>query len=132
MMEPGKVAMRAGFGRRWGFHRDVFAIKAVLTEVVRRIVDVTDPDEIILFGSTVRGRLKRHSDFDLLVVKPGVEDRHRLIQQLHANFFGIPMPVDVIVVSPEEVQEARSHTWTFLARALRGGRTVYRRRVNAR
>jgi predicted nucleotidyltransferase len=122
--------MHAGVGRPWGFHRDAIAIRTVLREVVRRIVDVTDPDEIILFGSTVRGRFKRHSDFDLLVVKPGVDDRRGLIRQLHANFFGLPTPVDVIVVTPEEVQEARGHTWTFLARALRGGRSIYRRRMN--
>jgi predicted nucleotidyltransferase len=121
--------MGLGVARPWGFHRDVTAIRAVLGEVVRRIVDATDPDEIILFGSTVRGRLRRHSDFDLLIVKPGVDDRRRLIQRLHAHLFGLPMPVDVVVVTPEEVQEARGHTFTFLARALRGGRSIYRRRV---
>jgi len=124
--------MQAGVGRPWGFHRDVVKVRAVLSEIVRRIVDVVDPDEIILFGSAARGRLTRHSDFDLLVVKPGVEDRRHLIQRVHAHLYGIPIPVDVVLVSPEEVQEARGHTWTFLARALRGGRSLYRQRANRR
>ena len=124
--------MQAGVGRPWGFHRDVVKIREVLGEVVRRIVSVADPDEVILFGSAARGRLTKHSDFDLLVVKPGVEDRRRLTQQLHAHLYGIPIPVDVVVVSPEEVQEARGHTWTFLARALRGGRSLYRQRAHRR
>jgi len=107
-------------------------VRAVLGEIVRRIVDAADPDEIILFGSAARGRLTRHSDFDLLVVKPGVEDRRHLIQRVHAHLYGIPIPVDVVVVSPEEVQEARGHAWTFLARALRGGRSLYRHRGHGR
>ncbi len=124
--------MKVGIRRPWGFHRDVAAIIGALREVVRRIVEVADPEEIILFGSAARGRLKRHSDFDLLVVTRAVEERGRLVQRLRSHLFGLPIPVDVIIVTPEEVHEARGHTWTFLARALRGGRSIYRARETNR
>ncbi len=124
--------MRAGVGRPWGFHWDLGVVRTALREVVRRIVEVADPDEIVLFGSAVRGRLTRHSDFDLVVIKSGLDDRHRLMQLLHANFFGLPVRIDLIVVTPEEAHEARGNTWTFLGRALRGGRCIYRPRVNGR
>src|SRR5574337_1246897 len=52
--------------------RDVERDRAVLTEVVRRIVQVAQPDQVILFGSAARGRLRPDSDFDLLVIKSGV------------------------------------------------------------
>ena len=41
----------------------------VLDEVVRRIVEVAQPEKIILFGSAVRGEMGPNSDVDLLVVK---------------------------------------------------------------
>ena len=124
--------MVLGVGRPRGFHRDAAAIIAALREVVRRIVEVADPDEIVLFGSAVRGQLRKHSDFDLVVIKSGMEDRYLLKQRINANFFGLPVPVDVVVVTPEEAREARRNAWTFLGRALRDGRCVYRPRPNGR
>ena len=45
--------------------------QAVLDEIVRRIVAVAQPEQIIPFGSAARGETGRHSDVDLLVVKDG-------------------------------------------------------------
>lgn len=45
--------------------------KEVLTEILRRIVDVARPEKIILFGSTARGDRGPDSDLDLLVIKSG-------------------------------------------------------------
>jgi predicted nucleotidyltransferase len=124
--------MAIGIRRPRGFHRDAIAVIAALREVVRRIVEVADPDEIVLFGSAARGRFRSTSDFDLLVIKSGVEDRFRFRQRILSNFFGLPIPIDVIVVTPEEAYEARKNAWTFLGRALRDGRCVYRPRSNGR
>jgi len=62
--------------------------QALLGEVVRRVVEVAQPDRIVLFGSGARGRLGPDSDLDLLVIKSGVAHRRRLAQQIHLNFFG--------------------------------------------
>jgi predicted nucleotidyltransferase len=124
--------MKLGIQRPRGFHRDAAAIIAALREVVRRIAEVADPDEIVIFGSAVRGQLRKHSDFDLVVVKAGLEDRFQLKQRIQAHLFGLPLPIDVVVVSPEEAREARRNTWTFLGRALRDGRCIYRPRLNQR
>ncbi len=47
--------------------------QAVLDEVIRRVVEVAQPEKIILFGSAARGRMRPHSDLDLLVVRAGVD-----------------------------------------------------------
>ena len=39
-----------------------------LHEIIRRIVEVAQPEKIILFGSAARGEMGPHSDVDLLVV----------------------------------------------------------------
>ena len=46
--------------------------EATLQEIVRRIVQVAQPEKIILFGSAARGEMGPHSDVDLLVIKSGV------------------------------------------------------------
>ena len=44
--------------------------QAVLDEVIRRVVEVAQPEKIILFGSAARGRMRPHSDLDLLGPPP--------------------------------------------------------------
>ena len=52
----------------------------VLDTVIERIVEVADPERILLFGSGARGEMGPHSDFDLLVVKSNVH-RRKLAQR---------------------------------------------------
>ena len=40
-----------------------------LDDIIRRIVEVAQPEKIILFGSAARGDMNRHSDVDLLIIK---------------------------------------------------------------
>ena len=44
-----------------------------LDEIVRRVVEVAQPERIVLFGSAARGDMTRHSDVDLLIVKDGAD-----------------------------------------------------------
>ena len=104
---------------------EVAPVKTHLDEIVRRIVDVARPEQIILFGSAARGQMGPDSDIDLLVVKAGVPHRRRLAQELSLALFGIPIPVDIIVVTPEDVQAFRHKAGTIIDPALREGRVVY-------
>jgi predicted nucleotidyltransferase len=98
---------------------------AVLDEIVRRVVAVAHPDRIVLFGSAARGEMGPDSDVDLLVVKSGVPHRRRLAQQIHQAFFGLGVPVDVIVVTPEDIRAFSNKVGTIIEPALREGREVY-------
>ena len=44
-----------------------------LDDIIRRIVEVAQPEKIILFGSAARGDMNRHSDVDLLIIKEGAD-----------------------------------------------------------
>jgi predicted nucleotidyltransferase len=98
---------------------------AVLDEVIRRIVEVAQPDRVILFGSAARGETGPDSDLDLLVIKSGVVDRGRLSEEIHLRFFGLPVAVDVLVVTPEDVEWYRDKVGSVIGPALREGREVY-------
>ena len=97
----------------------------ILAEVVRRIAEVAQPDRIVLFGSAVRGQMGPDSDLDLLVVKSGVPHRRRLAQQIYRRLLGLTVPVDVIVVTPEDVERSRDKVGSFIGPALEEGRVVY-------
>lgn len=74
-----------------------------LDPIIRRIVEVAKPEKIILFGSAARGEMGPHSDVDLLVIKAGA-NRLDLTGQIYRNLHGVGEAVDVIVVTPEDVE----------------------------
>ena len=96
-----------------------------LDEVIRRIVDVADPDKVILFGSAARGEAGPDSDLDLLVVKSGEFHRGRLVESIYMNLIGVGQAVDVVIVTPEEVEQYRNSHALVIAPALKEGQIVY-------
>src|SRR5438046_10551277 len=97
----------------------------VLAEIVQSVVEVAQPDRIILFGSAARGEMGPDSDVDLLVIKSGVPHRGRLAEEIYMRLFGIRVPVDVMVVTPEDVEHQRGKVGSIIGPALREGREVY-------
>ena len=100
------------------------AIARVLDEVVRRVVEVAEPDAIFLFGSAARGGMGPHSDLDLLVIKAGAH-RRQLAQAIYRRLVGLGEAVDVVVVTPEDVQRYRHCPGMVVEPALREGKAIY-------
>ena len=98
---------------------------AVLKDIINRIVGVTRPEKIILFGSAARGKMGPNSDVDLLVIKRGRFHRGRLAEAVYAHLYGAGAAVDVILVTPEEVELFREAPYLVIAPALREGKVVY-------
>ncbi len=96
----------------------------ILDDIVRRVVEAARPEKIILFGSAARGEMTRHSDVDLLVVKEG-RDAHGLTARIYGNLRGVDAAVDVILVSPQDLERYRHSHALVIKPALREGRVVY-------
>ena len=96
----------------------------IIREIVRRVVEVAQPEKIILFGSAARGEVRANSDVDLLVVKSNVHRRH-LAQKIYRRLEGVGQAVDVIVVTPEDLERYRDSHALIIAPALREGKVVY-------
>jgi len=99
--------------------------RELLDEIVRRIVEVAAPDSIILFGSAARGEWGPNSDIDLLVVKQGVEHRGRLAEEIYVKLIGILAAVDILVVTPRDIEILRDKIGTVINPALTEGKTIY-------
>ena len=97
----------------------------ILQEIVRRVVEVAKPEKIILFGSAALGKMGPNSDVDLLVVKSGKYNRSRLAGDIYINLHGVGHAVDVIVVTPEDVERYRDTHCLIIKPALQEGREVY-------
>lgn len=97
----------------------------LIQEIVRRIVNVSHPEKVILFGSRARGMARPESDFDLLVIAHSTQPRHRRAAPLYGALSDILAPMDIVVYSPEEVQEWSEVHQAFITTAIREGQVLY-------
>lgn len=97
-----------------------------LQEIIRRVVEVAHPERIILFGSSARGEMDSNSDVDLLVIRSGDFDYRSIVGNIYMNLHGVGQAVDVILATPEQVEQYRNTHCLIIAPALREGREVYR------
>ena len=100
---------------------------ALLAEIIQRIVAVSDPQQIILFGSQARGDARQDSDLDILVVKGEVESLRAEAARIYRALAGLSTPVDVVVARSDYVRRHRDVIGTIVRPALREGRVLYAR-----
>ncbi len=96
-----------------------------IREIVRRILRVTAPDRVILFGSAAAGTMDSDSDIDLLVLEPNVANPRSEAMRLRAALEGIPYPIDVIVMTKDRFEETHGVIGGVAFPAARYGRVIY-------
>jgi predicted nucleotidyltransferase len=96
-----------------------------LKDIIHRIVDIAHPERIIMFGSSARGDMGPDSDVDLLVIKGGSFGYHKLLGDIYMNLHGVEEAVDVVLVTPEQVEKYKDTHCLVIAPALKEGREVY-------
>ena len=89
--------------------------QSILDEAVRRLVAAADPLKVILFRSHAHGEATEDSDVDLLVIEGTVADTIAEMVRLRCALRGLPLAVDILVVS-----EADALNWGHLP-----GSTLY-------
>jgi uncharacterized protein len=98
-------------------------------EVVNDIVGNFEPRQVILFGSVARGEEGPDSDIDVLVVFDHVgrsEDRFDLAAKVR-RCIRAPVPVEVFVTDPKEIELRRDVPGSFHYWPLREGKVMYER-----
>jgi predicted nucleotidyltransferase len=103
------------------------ALHELLEEITRRIRAVSDPEQIILFGSYARGDFNPHSDLDLLVIKERVDSTRAEAARIYRALADLAAPVDVVVMRKAYVQRFGDLVGTVARPALREGKVLYAR-----
>lgn len=102
----------------------VFSLQNTIQEVTRRIVDIASPQRIVLFGSAVRGKMTVDSDLDILVIMRGPVHRRQMAQKIYRNLHGVDLPVDVVVVTEEDVARSQDG-FSIIRPAMEEGQVIY-------
>jgi predicted nucleotidyltransferase len=95
---------------------------------VQRIVELSRPLSVILFGSYVRGEVGPHSDLDVLVVaEDSLESCRAESVRIRKGLKGILMPMDIIVVRSRDLKKFANVPGLVYSRILAEGKIVYER-----
>jgi uncharacterized protein len=97
--------------------------RAAIAKLARQIAERFDPDSIILFGSHAYGKPHADSDVDLLVIMPAknmVNQAARIRLALDYDF-----PLDLMVRTPEHLQERLQMDDWFVREVLSRGKVLY-------
>ena len=98
-----------------------------LRRAIRKIVEELKPEKIILFGSYAYGVPNPHSDVDLLIVmktRAALKERSWAVSQL---LYPRPFPVDIIVKTPNEIEDALKSNDFFVKEIFTRGKVLYER-----
>lgn len=101
----------------------------LLGDIVNRLVEEFQPEQIILFGSHAWGTPTEDSDLDLLVIVSESQEREiaRMRRAYHC-LQGVGASKDVLVKTRAEVERYRTVVASLEAKILSEGRVLYERR----
>ncbi len=98
-----------------------------LREAVRKLSKVLRPVKILLYGSFAYGQPSRDSDIDLLIIMESKDRPAERIRQVSALLQPRTFPIDVLVLTPGELQDRLNGFDPFLEEVLVKGRVLYER-----
>lgn len=99
----------------------------VIGRMVDRLVREYAPRKVILFGSHTAGTADRDSDVDLLIIK---ETRDRFLDRWMSAQAALEgthrsIPVDTLVLTPDELDERLRRGDQFIQEILSTGKVLY-------
>lgn len=97
----------------------------LLKEIVSRIVNAVRPDKIVLFGSYAYGRPKAESDLDLLIIMNSNLPRYKRAISIYGALAGLLISKDILVYTPEEIEDWSEVHQAFITTAIRKGKVIY-------
>ena len=93
---------------------------------VRKIIEISRPLKLILFGSYARSAMNINSDLDILVItRNDVVNSRKESIRIRRALRGISMPMDILVVPEDKWRELKDQPGFIYREALRKGKVIY-------
>lgn len=102
-------------------------VSETLPEVLERIVAQLDPEKVVLFGSYAYGVPTGDSDVDLLVILDTHAPRRERSWLVSRLLIPRPFPVDILVKTPQEIEQALASGDFFIQEIMARGKVLYER-----
>jgi predicted nucleotidyltransferase len=102
-------------------------MQQTINKIVAYIVQIAEPDEVILFGSMAHGTNNVHSDIDLLIVTDGLSQKRQIVERVQQFAHEMALRADVLVYSRQDLDQACADPHSFLSGVRSSGKIVYQK-----
>jgi predicted nucleotidyltransferase len=97
----------------------------LVSEIVKRILSIAEPQRTILFGSAATGEISKDSDIDLLVLESAPGDTRKESVRIRQAVRGLGHPFDIIVMATERFEESKNAVGGIAYPANKYGKVIY-------
>lgn len=97
----------------------------IIKTILGRILEVAEPERVILFGSAATGTMTADSDLDILVIESGFENQRQESVRLRLAVGAVGFPVDIFAMTPNRFQETKDVIGGLAYPAHKYGKVIY-------
>ncbi len=97
----------------------------LVSEIVKRILGIAEPQRIILFGSAATEDMSKDSDIDLLILESAPADTRKESIRIRQAVRGLGYPFDIIVMATERFEESKNVVGGIAYPANKYGKVIY-------
>lgn len=94
-----------------------------LNAIREQVIQLCDPQKILLFGSQVKGTATAKSDIDLCIIA-STHDKRSLLTDLYCDTES-DTPIDFLLYTPEEWERSVADSQSFAHKLNREGVVLY-------
>ncbi len=99
--------------------------QTLIKEIIRRILSVTRPERIILFGSAATGEMTRDSDIDLLILEASPDNMRQERARIRRTLRELDYPFDILMMSTERFEESKNVIGGLAYPVNKYGKVIY-------
>lgn len=96
-----------------------------MKNIISRIIELSEPESIILFGSKAQGTDNDNSDIDLLVLIEGVENKRQMAQKLYKELMHFKVAIDLIIETPANYLKYKKEKSFIYYQIDKTGKIIY-------
>ena len=100
-------------------------MKKTIERIVKYASRISEPEQIILFGSLANNTNNVHSDLDLLVISDDITSKKQIAEKIKQYAREFAISADVLVYSKDQIKSESEQPFSFIASILKSGRIVY-------
>lgn len=100
-------------------------MQKTIERIVKFAIQISDAEQIILFGSMANNTNNVHSDLDLLIIADDKFYKNQVVEKIKHYAWNFAVSVDILIYSKQEIEKTIEKPNSFIESVLKSGKIVY-------
>ncbi len=104
--------------------------QTIIENIKNDIIELENPNKIILFGSYARNEANENSDLDFLIIKETNISKPKRAAKLYRALAEYHIPMDLIIKTQNEIKESINNPHSLNSIMLKEGVSLYEKQIS--